>query len=55
MKIRTAAVRYSVPMLTTLSAAQAAINGIQTLKAQALSATSLQQHHRQWHSWSEHS
>jgi carbamoyl-phosphate synthase large subunit len=46
MQIRTAAVRYGVPMLTTLSAAQAAINGIQTLKAQALSATSLQQHHR---------
>ncbi len=33
--IRTAAVRYGVPLLTTLSAAQAAVNGIRTLRQQA--------------------
>ena len=33
--IRTAAIRYGVPLLTTLSAAQAAINGIRTLRQQS--------------------
>ncbi len=46
MRIRTAAVRYGVPLLTTLSAAQAAINGIQALKAHGLRVRSLQEHHR---------
>ncbi len=46
MRIRTAAVRYGVPLLTTLSAAQAAINGIQALKARELRVRSLQNHHR---------
>ncbi|GIV81162.1 MAG: carbamoyl-phosphate synthase (glutamine-hydrolyzing) [Anaerolineae bacterium] len=48
MRIRTAAVRYGVPLLTTLSAAQAAINGIQALKARELHVRSLQDHHRRW-------
>ncbi len=47
MKIRTAAVRYGVPLLTTLSAAQAAINGIQALKTRELRVRSLQAHHGQ--------
>ncbi len=46
MQIRTAAVRYDVPLLTTLSAAQAAVNGIQALRAGALRVRSLQAHHR---------
>ena len=33
-------------MLTTLSAAQAAVNGIRALKAQKLQVRSLQDHHR---------
>lgn len=45
-KIRTAAVRYDVPLLTTLSAAQAAINGIQALRARELRVRSLQEHYR---------
>jgi carbamoyl-phosphate synthase large subunit len=45
MKIRTAAVRYGVPLLTTLSAAQAAVNGIQALKTRELRVRSLQAHH----------
>jgi carbamoyl-phosphate synthase large subunit len=42
MYIRTAAVRYGVPLLTTLSAAQAAVNGIQALQANTLQVRSLQ-------------
>ncbi len=45
MQIRTAAVRYGVPLLTTLSAAQAAVNGIQALKTRELRVRSLQAHH----------
>jgi carbamoyl-phosphate synthase large subunit len=45
MLIRTAAVRHGVPLLTTLSAAQAAVNGIQALKTQDLRVRSLQAHH----------
>ncbi len=41
-QIRTAAVRHGVLLLTTLSAAQAAVNGIQALRAGALRARSLQ-------------
>ena len=44
-RIRTAAVRYGVLMLTTLSAAQAAVNSIQALRASQLSVRSLQRHH----------
>jgi carbamoyl-phosphate synthase large subunit len=43
--IRTAAVRYGVPLMTTLSAAQAAVTGIAALRAEKLSVVSLQQHH----------
>jgi carbamoyl-phosphate synthase large subunit len=45
MQIRTAAVRHNVPLLTTLSAAQAAVNGIQALQTQNLQVRSLQTHH----------
>jgi carbamoyl-phosphate synthase large subunit len=47
MLIRTAAVRYGVPLLTTLSAAQAAITGIQALRGRDLRVRSLQAHYRQ--------
>jgi carbamoyl-phosphate synthase large subunit len=43
--IRTAAIRYGVPLLTTLSAAQAAVNGIKALQEKALKVRSLQTHH----------
>jgi carbamoyl-phosphate synthase large subunit len=44
--IRSAAVQYGVPLLTTLSAAQAAVGGIRALQAQDLRVRSLQAHHR---------
>jgi carbamoyl-phosphate synthase large subunit len=43
--MRAAAIRYKVPLLTTLSAAQAAVNGIRALREKELSVRSLQQHH----------
>jgi len=45
--MRAAAVRRGVPLLTTLSAAAAAVNGISALKAKELSVRSLQEHYRQ--------
>jgi carbamoyl-phosphate synthase large subunit len=45
--MRAAAVRRGVPLLTTLSAAAAAVNGIAALKAKELSVRSLQEHYRQ--------
>ena len=45
MQIRTAAMRYGVPLLTTLSAAQAAVNGIRRCKTRELRVRSLQAHH----------
>jgi carbamoyl-phosphate synthase large subunit len=44
--MRAAAIRHKVPLLTTLSAAQAAVNGIRALREKELSVRSLQQHHR---------
>jgi carbamoyl-phosphate synthase large subunit len=41
--IRTTAVRCGVPLLTTLSAAQAAVNGISALRGRALGVRSLQE------------
>lgn len=46
-QIRTTAVRYGIPLLTTLSAGQAAVQGIQALRAKQLSVRSLQEHYRQ--------
>ncbi len=43
--IRTAAIRYGVPLMTTLSAAQAAVNGIRALQERQLRVRSLQAHH----------
>jgi carbamoyl-phosphate synthase large subunit len=43
-QIRMAAVRYGVPLLTTLSAAQAAVSGIRALQAQDLRVRSMQTH-----------
>jgi carbamoyl-phosphate synthase large subunit len=42
--MRMAAVQHNVPLLTTLSAATAAINGIAALKAKDLKVRSLQEH-----------
>jgi carbamoyl-phosphate synthase large subunit len=42
--MRAAAVLHGVPLLSTLSAAAAAVNGIAALKAKALSVRSLQRH-----------
>ncbi len=44
--MRLAAVQHNVPLLTTLSAAAAAINGIAALQAKDLKVRSLQQHFR---------
>ncbi len=44
--MRAAAVLRNIPLLTTLSAAAAAVNGIAALKAQELLVTSLQAHHQ---------
>jgi carbamoyl-phosphate synthase large subunit len=43
--MRTAAVLHGVPIMTTLSAATAAVNGIAALKAKELGVTSLQAHY----------
>jgi carbamoyl-phosphate synthase large subunit len=43
--MRTAAVLHGVPLMTTLSAATAAVNGITALKAKELGVTSLQAHY----------
>ena len=44
-KLRMAAVRFGVPNTTTLSAAQAAVNGIQALRARVLNVCSLQEYY----------
>jgi len=46
MAIRVAATQYDVPLITTLSAAQAAVNGIRALRAKELKVRSLQEHHK---------
>ena len=43
--MRAAAALHDVPLLTTLSAAQAAVNGIRALRARSLQVRSLQQHY----------
>ncbi|HEY65903.1 MAG TPA: carbamoyl-phosphate synthase large subunit [Caldilineae bacterium] len=47
MAIRQAAVRHSVPLLTTLSAAAAAVQGIRALREKELSVRSLQEHYKE--------
>jgi carbamoyl-phosphate synthase large subunit len=44
-KIRTLATRMEIPLITTLSAAQAAVNGIRALGQEELSVRSLQKHY----------
>jgi carbamoyl-phosphate synthase large subunit len=44
--MRSAAVLRGIPLLTTLSAAAAAVNGIAALKAKDLKVRSLQDHYR---------
>ena len=43
--MRAAAVLHDIPLLTTLSATQAAVNGIRALRANSLQVRSLQQHY----------
>ncbi len=43
--MRSSAVLHDVPLLTTLSAAQAAVNGIRALRANSLQIRSVQQHY----------
>lgn len=43
--MRAAAVRHNLPLISTLSAAQAAINDIRALRERDLGVRSLQQHH----------
>ncbi len=45
VRIRALATRMEVPLITTLSAAQAAVNGIQALRQKELSVRSLQEHY----------
>ncbi|MCX7851269.1 MAG: carbamoyl-phosphate synthase large subunit [Caldilineales bacterium] len=45
-RLRRLATRLNVPLITTLSAAQAAVNGIRALREKALGVHSLQEHHR---------
>lgn len=44
--MREAAIRHKVPLVSTLSAAQAAVNGIRMLQREGLKVRSLQTHHR---------
>nr|HRJ44130.1 hypothetical protein [Caldilineaceae bacterium] len=44
-KIRTLATRMEIPLITTLSAAQAAVNGIRSLGQTELTVRSLQAHY----------
>ena len=45
VKIRGAAVSYRIPIMTTLSAAAASVNGIRSLQAKGLSVKPLQEYH----------
>jgi len=44
--MRAAAIRYNIPLITTLSAAAASVNGIEALQKRELSVRSLQRHHQ---------
>jgi carbamoyl-phosphate synthase large subunit len=46
VQLRATAIRYGVPLLTTLSAAQAAIHGIRALREKDLRVKSLQEHYK---------
>ena len=45
VKIRGAAVTYRVPIMTTLSAAAASVNGIRSLQAKGMTVKPLQEYH----------
>jgi len=45
--IRSTAVFHSVPLITTLSGAQAAVNGIKAMKKEELSVKTIQEYHEQ--------
>ena len=45
VRIRGAAVSYRIPIMTTLSAAAASVNGIRSLQSKGLSVRPLQEYH----------
>jgi carbamoyl-phosphate synthase large subunit len=45
MRIRQMATRMEIPLITTLSAAQAAVAGIRAVRQKELSVRSLQEHY----------
>jgi len=46
-KIRSQAITYNIPLITTISGAQASVSGIENLiKNKRMSVTSLQEYHR---------
>lgn len=45
MALRAAAIRHNIPLITTMSAAQAAVNGIRALRRNNLAVRSLQRHY----------
>jgi carbamoyl-phosphate synthase large subunit len=49
ISIRSAAVRYTIPLITTISGAQAAVNGIEALKKRQFTVRSLQEYHQAMH------
>ena len=47
MKIRSLAILYNIPLITTVSGAQASVNGIENLiKRPKISVKSLQEYHK---------
>jgi carbamoyl-phosphate synthase large subunit len=46
-KIRSTAILYGVPLITTISGAQATVNGIEALKKQKLGVKSIQEYHKE--------
>jgi carbamoyl-phosphate synthase large subunit len=45
MRIRAAAVTYRIPIMTTLSAAAASVNGIRSVQAHGMSVRTIQDYH----------
>jgi len=45
-KIRSAAVMHNIPLITTISGAQATVNGIEAYKKKGFSVKALQDYHK---------
>ena len=46
VKIRSSVIKYNIPYTTTLSAAQATVNGIEMLRRKGFNVRSLQEYHK---------